>query len=69
MTFHSRRTKQTRRPTSTNKFGHKLSPRVSVSLDPDDFAVLSQLAQKRQEPLAQVMRDAAKAYRKMGGVL
>lgn len=46
----------------TNGNGHKLNPRIAVTLPEDDFRRLTWLAKKRGVPVAAVLRDAVWAY-------
>lgn len=57
MTAHTIRTKRTAKGARAGRM-----VRVMASVDPADFAILQELAAKKQIPVAKVLRDAVWAY-------
>lgn len=62
MTMHTTRLKRANGTSRANGHGHKLSPRIAITLSEDDFRRLTWLADKRGVPVAAVLRDAVWAY-------
>jgi hypothetical protein len=63
MTFHSTRHRRLAEGAArTNAFGHRLSPRITVSFTAVEFIRVAALAQQLGIPVAAVMRRAASAY-------
>lgn len=62
MTYHARRSKPAVGSAVTDCNGHRLSPRIAVSLPPDDMRRLTWLAERKGKPVAAVIRDAVWAY-------
>jgi hypothetical protein len=63
MTFHSNRHHRLARGTAPrNALGHRLSPRITVSLTDVEFIRVVALAERLHIPAAAVMRRALAAY-------
>lgn len=62
MTYHTRRKKPGAGSQHGNEMGHKLSPRISLALPPDDMRRLHWWAAKKGKPVAAILRDAVWAY-------
>ena len=62
MTYHATRSKPAAGSVGSNPLGHKLSPRIAVSIPDDDMRVLAWWAAKKGKPVASVVRDAVWAY-------
>lgn len=58
MTFHTR----TIRKPKGSKVGAQRSPRIAISLPPEDMRLICWLADVKKRPVAEILRDAAAAY-------
>jgi len=61
MTFHQRAHKKANGSTA-NKYGHLMSPRLSVGFDRGTFHKLANMAAKRGIPAGAVVREAVDGY-------